>query len=58
MKPRLATLKDVTPDWVLGAKAVRASDGCKVSKLLLCAHLQGVTSVCGQQQVPAAGEAS
>ena len=33
MKPKLANLKDVTPDWVLGARAVRASDGC-ISQLL------------------------
>ena len=27
MKPKLANLEDVTPGWVLGARAVRASDG-------------------------------
>ena len=27
MKPKLATLEDVTLGWVLGARAVRASDG-------------------------------
>jgi len=27
MKPKLANLEDVTPSWVLGARAVRASDG-------------------------------
>lgn len=33
MKPKLANLKDITPDWVLGSRAVRASDGC-ISQLL------------------------
>jgi hypothetical protein len=27
MKPKLANLEDVKLDWVLGARAVRASDG-------------------------------
>jgi hypothetical protein len=27
MKPKLANLEDVTPSWLLGARAVRASDG-------------------------------
>ena len=27
MKPKIANLEDVTPSWVLGARAVRASDG-------------------------------